>query len=1102
MWSRSLFINMTQQSILPFVVMMTSGVIASMVAIYAWRKQERPGAFYLSCLMLAVAVSSFTSAGELAAFNIASKITWSKFSYIGFVSIAPFWLLFATGYSQNSFFSSRLRLVALWIPPVVTLLLVATNELHGLIWPSITPVSTQPGAWLVYAHGTGVWIFIAYAYILLLIGTVFLVRTALHAPLVYTPQVIALLIGSFLPWIGNILYMANLNPWPGLDLTSISLSLAGLTIAWSLYRYHTLDLTPILTEAIFENLGDGILVLDIRNRIINLNQAAGKFLKTGKEVIGKQVGSVLPVDQASLQDWDRSKPHIQVTKGDDQDKKFYDLTITPIVDSRGRPQGTLVLLHDISYERALMDEERQRSRYLEVLNRITQTALSSPNLQEMYQTLADHLGELLNSDGAFLTTWDEDQQISIPRAAFGSLRDLYTSLRPEPGETTITESVLKAGRAIVIDDTSQTPYFSQRILQLFSSWSVLAIPLIADGNKLGAGMITFDQSHHFTPEEISIGEQAGEQIALALAKGVLNESEKRRIAELSALQSVSQIISSSLELSRAFEIIVQVLQKNFGYNYVSIYYLKGDILYLGSQVGYPEELIYLTIPISKGIVGRAVRSRQTQFVQNIDHDPDFLKASYNVHSEITIPLLKDSRVLGILNVESVLPLTEADKNLLVTFAGQVVIAINNAEIFQAEREQRELAEAFREIGLSINKNLELDTLMDHMLDEIKRVVPYDSAILFSVDANGAEAQVMRQAGYNQHGGQVVNKIDNIKLEIAKTTNLLQMMQTRSPLMIPDVTAYPGWNDFDMDRTIGSCVGAPIIVQDKVVAFFSLVKREYSFFNQDHAERLAIFASQAAIAFENARLYTELHNMAVELEQRVRQRTSQLETSNKELEAFAYSVAHDLRSPLRAIDGFSQIFLDEYVPLVDDEGKRKLNLIRSNAQIMGKLIDDLLSLSKVTRAELVMTTIDMTSLVRTMIMESAPQPILDQFSINIHPLPTIRGDPLLLRQVWVNLISNAIKFTLSKQTPTIEINGYVEREMTVYCIRDNGAGFDPAYSSKLFGVFQRLHRPEEFEGTGVGLAIVQRIIQRHSGRVWAEGLVGEGAAFYFALPNQF
>lgn len=1092
---------MTEQSILPFIVMMTSAVIAGTVSIYAWRKWKHPGALYLALLMLAVTVSSFTSAGELAAYNIASKITWSKFSYLGFVSIAPLWLLFATAYSQASFFLSRLRLVALWILPVVTLLLAATNELHGLIWPTITPISSESGAWLIYTHGIGVWIFVVYSYILLSIGTFFLVRTALHAPLVYTPQVIALLVGSFLPWIGNILYMANLNPWPGLDLTSISLSLAGVTIAWSIFRYHALDLTPILTEAIFENLGDGILVLDNRNRIVNLNPAAGRFLRTGKETIGQEVSAVLPVDLASLKDWDRSKPHLQVTKGNDQDKKHYDLTITPIDDSRGHPLGTLVLLHDISHERILMDEERQHSRYMEVLNSITQAALGSPNLQQMCQTLADHLGELLNSDGAFLTTWDEDQQLSIPRAAFGPFRAMYPNLHPEPGEMTMTESVLKAGRAIVIEDASQTPYFSQRIAQLFSTRSVLAIPLIADGKKLGAGMISFDRPHYFTPEEISISELAGEQIALALAKGLLNESEERRIAELSALQSVSQIISSSLELKLAFENIVQVLQKTFGYNYVSIYYLRGDTLYLGSQVGYPEELIYHTIPISKGIVGRAVRSGQSQFVQNIDNDPDFLKASYNVHSEITIPLLQDQRVLGILNVESVLPLTEADKNLLLTFASQVVVAINNAEIFQAEREQRILAEAFREIGLSMNKNLDFDTLMDHMLDEIKRVVPYDTAILFLVDERGMEARVMRQAGYKQYGDRAIEQIEKVKLEIAKTANLQRMMETRSPLTITDVTTDPDWVDLDVDPSIGSWVGAPIIVQNKVVAFFSLVKTESSFFNQGHAERLVIFASQAAIAFENARLYTELHNMAVGLEQRVRQRTSQLEASNKELEAFAYSVAHDLRTPLRSIDGFSQIFLDEYGPLVDDEGRRKLNLIRSNAQMMGELIDDLLSLSKVTRTELSISTLDMTSIVRALIAKSAPQDILDQFSINIHPLPDIRGDPLLLRQVWVNLISNAIKFTLSKQTPTIEINGYVDREMTVYCIRDNGAGFDPAYKNKLFGVFQRLHRPEEFEGTGVGLAIVQRIVQRHGGRVWAEGLVGEGAAFYFALPNQ-
>ncbi len=239
----------------------------------------------------------------------------------------------------------------------------------------------------------------------------------------------------------------------------------------------------------------------------------------------------------------------------------------------------------------------------------------------------------------------------------------------------------------------------------------------------------------------------------------------------------------------------------------------------------------------------------------------------------------------------------------------------------------------------------------------------------------------------------------------------------------------------------------------------------------------------------------------ELEQRVIQRTSELEAANKELEAFSYSVSHDLRAPLRSIDGFSRIILEEYSDKFDAEGKRLLNIIRSNTQKMGELITDLLDLSRVGRDEMKTVRIDMSTLANSIFHEVVPPDARNQYSISIGALPDAYGDPSLMRQVWRNLISNAIKFTAPKDVRRIEIGGRTEESQTVYFIRDSGVGFDPQYTHKLFGVFQRLHKTEEFEGTGVGLAIVQRIVHRHGGQAWAEGKIGAGATFYFSLTSK-
>ena len=234
---------------------------------------------------------------------------------------------------------------------------------------------------------------------------------------------------------------------------------------------------------------------------------------------------------------------------------------------------------------------------------------------------------------------------------------------------------------------------------------------------------------------------------------------------------------------------------------------------------------------------------------------------------------------------------------------------------------------------------------------------------------------------------------------------------------------------------------------------------------------------------------------------LKKQAAQLEAANKELEAFSYSVSHDLRAPLRAIDGFTRILLEDYEPLLDEEGKRVGEIIRREAQHMGKLIDDLLAFSRLGRKEMHFTKIDMKAMASSVFDELMTTENTGCIDFHVHRLPSTAGDPVLIRQVWVNLLSNAIKFSSKKEQAVIEVGSKHSEDEHIYYVRDTGAGFEMEYMDKLFGVFQRLHGEKEFEGTGVGLAIVKRVINRHDGRVWAEGEVGKGATFYFALPRK-
>jgi PAS domain S-box-containing protein len=282
--------------------------------------------------------------------------------------------------------------------------------------------------------------------------------------------------------------------------------------------------------------------------------------------------------------------------------------------------------------------------------------------------------------------------------------------------------------------------------------------------------------------------------------------------------------------------------------------------------------------------------------------------------------------------------------------------------------------------------------------------------------------------------------------------------------------------------------------------FPSIGRKIMLLNARQIYSKGIGAQMILLAIEDITERKKAEDEAKKLNEDLKRRTIELESAYRELETFSYSVSHDLRTPLVVIGGFCRVLLEKYSNHLDAKGQQFLNLIHSKARRMLQLIDDLLTFSRSEHQQMKPSDIDMGELAKA-VFEELKSIIPEQtLRLDIKTLPPAHGDQSMIRQVFVNLLSNAIKFTRPKGAGVIEISCMAEENQNIYCVKDNGIGFDMRYAGELFGVFQRHHTVDEFEGTGVGLAIVQRIIQRHGGQVWAEGEVNKGATFYFTLPR--
>jgi PAS domain S-box-containing protein len=735
----------------------------------------------------------------------------------------------------------------------------------------------------------------------------------------------------------------------------------------------------------------------------------------------------------------------------------------------------------------LYSGEQMRAKRQEALVRLSTRLTAAQSEDEVCRIVAEGLqDESLGYSYLAFYLVEEATGDRVVRAGAGLTQFLPPNLRLRAGAG-ISERPLLDGKLHYTPDVRREPTYVPGL-----NGSEVDLPILIEGQLKGVLVVENARVNAFGSDDFETLTVAASQAGLALGRlRLLNETQER-VAELIVVNRISQLVTSQLDLRMICEAVSRTLLDIFRVEVVFFAIYDATERIVQPMVRILRDEVQNTgldsFPLGRGLSSIIIQSRQPLLInRNYEQTAAELGAlpftDETPKAWLGVPILSGGEVIGVVSVQSLEEedwFTGADMSLLTIIAANLSAAIQNARLYDSA--QKELAERKRAEEALLESEQHLADIIDFLpdatfvIDQTGKVIAWNRAM---------EALTQMEAK---------DILGKGEYEYA-----LPFFQTRKPLLIdlvskPDPAEELNFDDFHRfpdGRLVGESF-APAL-NGKGVYFLGTAALLYD----SKGNRIGAIETIQDIT-ERKRIEAEIRQLNAELERRVQERTAQLEAANKELEAFSYSVSHDLRAPLRAIDGFSKILELEYADRLDETGKGYLQRVRDSAQRMATLTDDLLKLARLTRSEVRRFPIDLSALagqIATELQNTHPE---RGAGFVIQPGLVAEADSNLMRVVLENLLGNAWKFTSKRPQAQIEFGVISFENQPAYFVRDNGAGFDMTYADKLFGAFQRLHSDQEFPGTGIGLATVQRIIRRHGGRVWAESAPQAGATFYFTL----
>lgn len=746
---------------------------------------------------------------------------------------------------------------------------------------------------------------------------------------------------------------------------------------------------------------------------------------------------------------------------------------------------------------------QEQTRYLAALHETTLAIINRLEIGPLLESILQSALELTGTEHGYVDMYVLEGRGFLKHATRGIFSQWQSLFLDQ--EQGLTGQIFKTGRSVVVSDYPTWP----GRLPVYSSgfYAIAAAPMKVRGEVIGIiGLGYTEPGRKFTPQQIASLEQFAELAALAVDNARLYQSAREELtgrkqvqdalyeahrqleANAHTLERRSQLLQVAAEVSRAASAIldpdelsqqvVELVQQRFGLYYVGLFLVdeSGQHLILRAATGEAgREMLRAGHQFAVGnssMVGWCVANRRARIALDVGEDAVHFKNPLlpDSRSELALPLISRGKPLGALTIQSSQggAFSNEDIETFQTMADQLANAIQNARLYdqlEKELEERKRAEMqVRQLNAELEERVERRTLALKASEEKFRAL---------ADNNPLRIRRYDRDGRYLYANLVSNEPDFEPEQIIGKT-------------IREVVANP-----ELTEMAERCI-------KQVFETGQPMQTEYQYDENSYA--LWYLAPEFGPDGEVISVVTTTLDISERrhMEDELRARTLELQASNRELESFSYSVSHDLRAPLRALDGFSRILLDDFHDSLPEDGKGYLNRIREAAQHMAQLIDDMLRLSRITRAEMSHDPVNLTEMAHRILETLRRDEPIRNVQANVQEGLLANGDEGLLRMVTENLISNAWKFSAKTDPTKIEVGKTLIDGKETFFIRDNGVGFDMAYADKLFAVFQRLHSPGEFPGTGVGLAIVQRVIHRHGGRIWAKSEPGKGATFYFTL----